>query len=86
MQRINYQDLQTTDLLVDAVYESNGATNLSGDVLSKLMGVGAMGGIRKRQTDDKKRLAYVVLESTNKHADWLDYVDYEYKDGKNNCN
>lgn len=77
MQRINYQDLQTTDLLVDAVYESNGATNLSGDVLSKLMGVGAMGGIRKRQTDDKKRLAYVVLESTNKHADWLDYVDYE---------
>ena len=77
MQRISFQNLNTTDLLVDAVYESNGATNLSGDVLSKLMAVGAMGGIRKRQTYDRKKLAYVVLESTNKHADWLDYVDYE---------
>ena len=78
MQRIAFSDLRTTDLFVDAVYESNGATNLNGDVLSKLMSVGTQGGFRKVSVkSDKRRLAYIVLESTNKHPDWLDYIDYD---------
>ena len=48
MKRIEYNSLKTSDLFVDAVYESNGANNLSGDVLSKLMAVGAMGGVQKK--------------------------------------
>lgn len=78
MKRIGFEYLNEADLYIDAVYESNGANNLSGDVLSKLMSVAAMGGFRKlheRSSTDK--LAYVVLESTNKHADWLDDIDYE---------
>ena len=46
MQRIAFEKLKTADLFVDAVYESNGATNLNGDVLSKLMSVGTQGGFR----------------------------------------
>lgn len=77
MQRIAFSEICTSDLYVDAVYESNGAPNLSGDVLSKLMNVGAMGGFRKVNIHNKKQLAYIVLESTNKHPDWLDYIDYD---------
>lgn len=78
MQRISFQNLKNSDLFVDAVYESNGATNLSGDVLSKLMSVGTMGGFRKvNARKGKKKIAYIVLESTNRHPDWIDYIDYE---------
>ena len=78
MQRFLFQDLSTADLCVDAIYESNGAKNLNGDVLSKLMYVGVMGGFRPKKTKTgNKRIAYIVLESTNRHPDWLDYIDYE---------
>lgn len=78
MQRIAFEDLRTSDLVIDAVYESNDEKNLKGDVLSKLMFVGAMCGFRKRNTrKGEKKIAYIVLESTNKHPDWLDYIDYE---------
>jgi hypothetical protein len=78
MKRIPFVNLKDADLFVDAGYESNGAPNLSGDVLSKLMSVGAMGGFRKRKTaTDGSKLAYVVLESTKKHPDWIDSVNYE---------
>lgn len=77
MQRIAFEELKTADLFVDAVYESNGATNLNGDVLSKLMSVGTQGGFRPVNIRNQKgRAAYIVLESTNKHPDWLDNIDY----------
>jgi len=75
MQRIAFEKLKTADLFVDAVYESNGATNLNGDVLSKLMSVGTQGPVNIR--NQKGKAAYIVLESTNKHPDWLDNIDYE---------
>lgn len=78
MKRIPFDNLRTSDLFVDAVYESNGAHNLSGDVMSKLMSVGAMGGFRKlKMATDTSKLAYVVLESTKKHPDWIDSINYE---------
>lgn len=78
MQRIAFEELKTADLFVDAVYESNGATNLNGDVLSKLMSVGTQGGFRPVNIRNQKgKAAYIVLESTNKHPDWLDNIDYE---------
>lgn len=55
MQRISFQNLKNSDLFVDAVYESNGATNLSGDVLSKLMSVGTMGGFVRLMLEKGKR-------------------------------
>lgn len=78
MRRVSFSELRHSDLFVDAVYESNGATNLSGDVLSKLMYVGSMAGFRRlTMRSDKTRLAYVVLKSTKKHPDWIDYIDYD---------
>lgn len=78
MKRIAFEELKTSDLFVDAVYESNGATNLNGDVLSKLMAVGTQGGFRLVNIRNQRgKTAYVVLESTNKHFDWLDNIDYE---------
>ena len=53
MQRIPFGKLGTADLYVDAVYESNGAPNLSGDVLSMLMNVGTMSGFRKVNVSNK---------------------------------
>ena len=53
MQRIPFQELRESDLFVDAVYESNGAPNLNGDVLSKLMSVGTQGGFRTVKEKNK---------------------------------
>ena len=78
--RITYEKLPVADLYVDAVYESNGAPNLKGDVLSKLLQVGNMSGFRRLmvlQKSTPKELAYIVLESTNRQSDWLDYIDLE---------
>lgn len=78
MQRIAFEELKTADLFVDAVYESNGATNLNGDVLSKLMSVETQGRFHPANIRNQKgKAAYIVLESTNKHPDWLDNIDYE---------
>lgn len=78
MQRIAFEELKTADLFIDAVYESNGATNLNGDVLSKLMSVGTQGGFRSVNIRNQKgKAAYIVLESTNRHPDWIDKIDYE---------
>lgn len=78
MRRVAFKKLKTSDIIVDAVYESNDEKNLKGDVLSKLMYVGTMGGFRRINTrKGEKKIAYIVLESTNKHPDWLDNIDYE---------
>ncbi len=78
MKRISFDDLQNADLFVDAVYESNGAKNLSGDVLNRLMSVGNQGGFRKlKSSRGDSKLAYVVLESTKKHPDWIDGINFE---------
>ena len=74
---IPFEELKTSDLYTDAIYSSNGSGKLSGEVLSKLMGVGNQCGFRKRSCIDKHSLAYVVLESTGKQEDWPDSVDYE---------
>ena len=68
-------DLASAELVIDEEYLSNGATNSSGDVLSKLMNVGTLGGFRPRRTTDNKNYAYIVLESTGNSIDWIDVVD-----------
>lgn len=78
--RVTYEILPVSDLYVDAVYESNGAKNLKGDVLSKLLQVGNMSGFRRLKSLQKskpKEWAYIVLESTNRQPDWLDIIDLE---------
>ena len=45
--RIPFAEIDTADLLVDAVYEGGTAKNLGSEVLSKVMHVGNSGGFRK---------------------------------------
>ena len=70
-------DFSAVELSVDAEYLSNGADNSSGDVLSKLMNVGSLGGFRTRKQSNRHQYAYIVLESTGNSIDWIDFVDRE---------
>ncbi len=73
---IAFDSLATTDLVVDAIYESNRATiggALSGEPLSKLMGVGNMGGIRAKS--GKSGIMAVVLTSSGEQPEWPDSLD-----------
>ena len=70
-------DFSSVDLVIDEEYLSNGAKDSSGDVLSKLMNVGTLGGFRVRRQKDKQHYAYIVLESTGNSIDWIDIVDRE---------
>lgn len=75
---ISFDHLKQSDLVIDEIYQSNGATNSSGDVLSQLMSVGTLGGFRKRMKSDfRDEIAYVVLESTQNEIDWMDEIDIE---------
>jgi len=68
---ILYEKLETSDLKVDAIYESRD----NKFVLSKLMQVGTQGGIRKRVCKVNDNVAYCILSSTLAEADWPDRLD-----------
>lgn len=70
-----YSDLQTADLIVDAVYKKGKAKNLSSEVISKLLRVGNVGGFRHLGSTAKPTL--VVLTSNESFGAWPDYLDAE---------
>lgn len=75
---VSFESLSESDLIIDELYTSNGASNSSGDVLCKLMQVGSLGGFRKRlRAGSKNEIAYITLESTYRELDWVDHVDFE---------
>jgi len=72
MQQFKYEDLLYCDLIIDAVYESNDSS-LSGEPISRLLGVGNLGGFRVLGTSNIKKLA--VLFTTGENSDWPDTLD-----------
>lgn len=74
---IKYSDLSSSDLIVNAVYESNGLTHFGGEVLHPLLGVQNEGGFRPKNNINNQT-AYMVLEATNSNPDWIDEFDYEF--------
>jgi hypothetical protein len=73
--RIAFSDLANADLVVDAVYEGlKGTSNVGGEPLHPLLGVGNMGGFRKK-LGASGRLVGVVLTSTRSEPDWQDDLD-----------
>ena len=69
-----FSELSTSDLIVDAVYESSHDGLLAGEPLSKLLpGLGNMGGFRSSGRGQDKSL--VVLFSTGEDKDWPDTLD-----------
>ena len=76
MREIPFGELPTSDLIVDAIYQSDreaprGA--LGGEPLSKLMRVGNLGGFRSRK--GKSGILYSVLTSTGVEPEWPDSLD-----------
>lgn len=69
---ISHQDLSTSDLIVDAIYE--GGLGLPGEPLSKVMpGVGNLGGFRAAGKGPDKK--FVVLYTSGEDKDWPDTLD-----------
>jgi hypothetical protein len=74
MKVIPFNQLSTSDLIVDAVYESSDDGRLSGDPISKLLsGTGNMGGFRISGRGERKN--WVVLFTTGEDSDWPDTID-----------
>ena len=56
MKIVPFADPPTADLIVDAVYEGGSIGNTSDDALSKVLGVGDMGGFRMVGPNQDKKL------------------------------
>lgn len=74
---IHFDDLAIASLLVDEVYEGGVAGNAGDDPLSKLLGVGVQGGIRKKKSNLAGQLSYVTLSLSNFNVNWPDYYNVE---------
>ena len=71
---VQFENISTTDLVVDAIYESSADGQLSGEPISKLLpGSGNMGGFRVSGRGGRKN--WVVLFTTGEDRDWPDSLD-----------
>jgi hypothetical protein len=70
--QFDFEQLAFCDLVVDAVYESNGSS-IAGEPITKLLGVGNLGGFRLSGLGAQKKLA--VLYTTGEDSDWPDTLD-----------
>lgn len=76
MSRIAFEDLGGADLVLDAVYCSEGdaRSSVGGEPLHRLLGVGTQGGFRKRVK--KGKTTGLVLTTSGNESEWPDYFDY----------
>jgi hypothetical protein len=75
IQRFKANELDTADLVVDAVYEGGRSGNAGDDPLPRLIGVSNQGGFRYLGSVDSPRL--IVLTSSFSDPDWPDHLDRE---------
>ena len=78
MTSIRWENLSTSDLIVDATYESKRQIphNLSCEPMAKLLpGIGNMGGFRRSVNYSSKNTIVLVLMSTGKETAWPDEID-----------
>ena len=77
--RVSFEDLKNTDLIVDTVYEGGVESNMSSEVLSKILHVGNSGGFRKCRRvlngQKTKEVAYVCIYTTGEEIEWRDELD-----------
>lgn len=74
-QRFSFEQLENSDLIVDAVYEGGRSGNAGDDPLSRLVGVSNQGGFRYLGTKHSPRL--IVITSSFNDPDWPDLLDRE---------
>lgn len=71
-------ELDTADLVVDAIYQGGDANNLSSAPLPDLLDVGNVAGFRKKKiSNNSSGFAYIVLFSNFAEPDWPDNIDSE---------
>lgn len=75
VKRVMFDELESADLLVDAIYEGGRSGNAGDDPLCRLIGVSNQGGFRYLGTLNKPRL--IVLTSSFNDPDWPDNLDRE---------
>jgi len=75
VETFEFDDLDTADLKLDAVYRGGRRGNSGDDPLNTLLKVSLMGGFRYRGSLDKLEL--VVLTTTMSDHDWPDALDAE---------
>jgi hypothetical protein len=74
--QIAFDELQESDLLVDALYQGGTFGNAGDDPISKLIGCGNQGGFRFVGSA-KATIKLCVLYSALTDTDWPDYIDTE---------
>ena len=72
---IDFNELNSSDLKIDALYKGGNFGNSRDDPISKLMGCGNQGGFRYRGRVKDMDLKFVVLYSSLADPDWPDYLD-----------
>ncbi len=75
MQRFPFTHLDSSDLVVDAIYEGGRSGNAGDDPLPRLVGVSNQGGFRYLGSKETPRL--IVLTSSFNDPDWPDNLDRE---------
>ena len=71
---VSFNDLPTSDLIVDAVYEGAAGGQLSGEALGRTIpGIGNLGGFRFAGKGQDKKL--VILYTSGEDGDWPDELD-----------
>ena len=76
---VEFEQLETSDLFLDSIYQSGPTSTLDSEVLHKLLPKCAnVGGFRKVYCkDNREKLAYVVLYTSMTELEWPDYLDVE---------
>ena len=77
MRTISFDELETADLYLDAIYKGGTFKNVKDDPLGRLLPVGNQGGFRYRINRDTKRPFLCVLYSDFVNPDWPDRIDEE---------
>jgi hypothetical protein len=75
-----FNDLPSSDLVVDAVYKGGSAANVSADPLQRLLPVGNSGGFRyngRRSGSGISNCLLIALYSTEDEPNWPDHLDVE---------
>lgn len=77
MDPVSFDALQSTDLIVEAVYAGGTRGTAADDPLSRLLPCGNQGGFRYAGSRTTRALRMVVLYSSGSDPDWPDTLDRE---------
>lgn len=75
----SFDELESADLVIDAIYKGGTAPNISAEPFHKLMpSCENSGGFRKKLREDGSgKYAYIVLYTSMEEIEWPDYLDEE---------